>query len=189
MKRCTWALSDPLYIKYHDEEWGLALYEDQKLFEFLVLESMQAGLSWLTVLKKRESFRTAFADFDIGKVANYDDEKIAELMLDSSIIRNKLKIKAAINNARKIIEIQEEYSSFSAYLWSFVGNKPIINHYKNISELPTSTDLSDIITKDLRRRGFKFVGTTIIYSFMQAVGMVNDHLIDCFRHQEVQIKL
>ena len=185
MKRCEWCLSNPAYIKYHDEEWGRPLKEDRGLFEFLVLESMQAGLSWLTVLKKRDAFREAFANFNIRQVANFDEGKVQELLENPAIIRNKLKIRASINNAQRILEIQQEFGSFSEYLWAFVKHQPLINKWKNISEIPTSTLLSDKITKSLKKRGFKFVGTTIIYSFMQAVGMVNDHVIDCFRYSEL----
>ncbi len=180
MKRCQWCLSDPSYIRYHDEEWGRTLKDDQKLFEFLVLESMQAGLSWLTILKKRENFREAFANFDIEKVAKFDEEDVNILLQNPSIIRNKLKIRAAINNAQRILEIQREFSTFSNYIWSYVHNKPIINNFEEIDQIPASTPLSDQISKDLKKRGFKFIGTTIIYSFMQAVGMVNDHVVDCF---------
>lgn len=181
VKRCAWCLSDPLYIKYHDEEWGIPLEDDQKLFEFLVLESMQAGLSWLTILKKRDDFRKAFADFNIVKVANFGEDKVQELLNNKGIIRNKLKIRATINNAQRVLEIQEKYGSFSDYIWSFVEHKPKVNNFTDMSQLPTSTPLSDEITKALKKQGFKFIGTTIIYSFMQAVGMVNDHLSDCFR--------
>ncbi|MBI9032442.1 DNA-3-methyladenine glycosylase I [bacterium] len=180
MKRCQWCLSDPSYIKYHDEEWGRPIKDDQKLFEFLVLESMQAGLSWLTILKKRENFRQAFANFDIEKVAKFDEEDVNILLQNPGIIRNKLKIRAAINNAQRILEVQREFSSFSNYIWSYVHNKPIINNFTELHQIPASTPLSDLISKDLKKRGFKFIGTTIIYSFMQAVGMVNDHVVDCF---------
>ncbi len=186
MKRCEWCLSDPLYMKYHDEEWGKPLYDDQKLFEFLVLESMQAGLSWLTILKKRDNFRQAFANFDIAKVARFNEEKVQALLANPGIIRNKLKVRAAINNAQRIQEIQAEFASFSSYLWSFVNGKPINNHFENIHDLPSSTNLSDKICKDLKKRKFKFVGGTIIYSFMQAVGMVNDHIVDCYRYKQIQ---
>lgn len=186
MKRCDWCLSDPLYKEYHDKEWGLPLHDDQMLFEFLVLESMQAGLSWLTILKKRDNFRKAFANFEISKVANFDDVKVQELLLDAGIIRNKLKIKAAINNAQEILKIQSEFTSFSKYIWSFVNDKPIVNEFTSIDQIPASTELSDKISKALKRRNFKFIGTTIIYSFMQAIGMVNDHIISCYRYNEVQ---
>jgi DNA-3-methyladenine glycosylase I len=185
MKRCPWCTADPLYIKYHDEEWGRPLKDDQMLFEFLVLESMQAGLSWLTILKKREKFRKAFANFEISKVAVFDENKVKELLDNPAIIRNKLKINAAINNAKKVLEIQAEYGSFSQYIWSFVNHQPITNSFSDMSQVPASTPLSDEIAKALKKRGFKFIGTTIIYAFMQAVGMVNDHLTDCYRYQEL----
>lgn len=183
--RCNWCLGDPIYLEYHDKEWGRPLYDDQKLFELLVLESMQAGLSWLTILKKRENFRKAFDNFEISKVANYDEAKLETLLQDSSIIRNKLKLKAAINNARQVLKIQQEYGSFSAYIWSFVDNQPIINSFHDLKEVPTNTELSDFISQEMKKQGFKFIGTTIIYSFMQAVGMVNDHVTTCFRHSEL----
>jgi len=181
MKRCEWCLSDPIYIKYHDEEWGRPLTDDRKLFEFLVLESMQAGLSWLTILKKRPGFRQAFCNFEIDKVANFDESKVQELLANPEIIRNKLKIRAAINNAKRVKEIQSEFGSFSNYIWTFVNHQPIIHQFDDINQIPASTPLSDKITKELKKKGFKFIGTTIIYSFMQAVGMVNDHLVGCFR--------
>ncbi len=185
VNRCSWCLKDSLYIKYHDEEWGKPLHEDSKLFEFLVLESMQAGLSWLTILKKRESFRIAFNNFDIPIVASYKQDKIDLLVQNKAIIRNKLKIKAAINNARMILQIQEEYGSFNNYIWHFVNNTPIKNTYQSINEIPASTELSDYICKEMKKKGFKFIGTTIIYSFMQAIGMVNDHITSCFRYNQV----
>ncbi len=185
MERCSWSLSDPLYIKYHDEEWGTPLKDDQKLYEFLVLESMQAGLSWLTILKKRENFRQAFANFDIKEVASFTEFNIQELLNNKGIIRNNLKIKAAINNAKKVLELQQEFGSFADYLWGFVDHKTIVNKFHSILDIPTSTSLSDKISKDLKKRGFKFIGTTIIYSFMQAVGMVNDHVVDCYRYKEL----
>lgn len=188
MKRCQWCLSDPLYVKYHDEEWGTPLKDDQKLFEFLVLETMQAGLSWLTILKKRKNFSKAFYNFEIEKVANFDEEKVQALLNNPQIIRNKLKIRAAVNNAQKVLEIQKEFGSFSSFIWSFVDNQPIINNFENIDEIPTSTALSDKITKELKAHGFKFIGTTIIYSFMQAVGMVNDHVRDCFRSENLSTR-
>lgn len=183
--RCSWCLADPIYLEYHDKEWGRPLYDDQMLFELLVLESMQAGLSWLTILKKRENFRKAFDNFEISKVASYDEAKVEALLQDSSIIRNKLKLKAAVNNAKLILKIQQEYGSFSAYIWSFVDNQPIINSFHDLKEVPANTKLSDFISKEMRKQGFKFIGTTIIYSFMQAVGMVNDHVTTCFRHSEL----
>ncbi len=179
MIRCSWCLSDELYIKYHDEEWGVPTHKDKILFEFLVLESMQSGLSWLTILKKRENFRKAFDNFDVSKVSKYDEEKMSQLLNNAGIIRNVLKIKAAVNNAKRFIEIQNEFGSFDNYLWKFVNNKPIINHYKDISENPVSSPLSDLISKDLKKRGFKFLGSITIYSYLQAVGVINDHIDNC----------
>ena len=179
MKRCEWVGTDPLYIKYHDEEWGKPVYDDQTLFEFLLLETFQAGLSWLTILKKRENFRKAFDDFDYIKIAKYTHEKHQELMQDKGIIRNRLKIESASKNAKAFIEIQEEYGSFSKFIWSYVDGKPIVNNFKSIKEVPASTPLSDRISKDLKKRGFKFVGSTIMYAHMQATGMVNDHILGC----------
>jgi DNA-3-methyladenine glycosylase I len=179
INRCGWCLCDPIYIKYHDEEWGKPLHDDQKLFEFLTLEGMQAGLSWLTVLKKRENFREAFDNFDPIKVAKYDDKKIDELMNNAGIIRNKLKILATINNAARFQEIQSEFGSFDKYIWGFINNEPIANQWPELNQIPPKTELSDKISKDLLKRGFKFVGSTIIYAHMQATGMVNDHLISC----------
>jgi DNA-3-methyladenine glycosylase I len=183
--RCSWCGNDPLYINYHDEEWGVPVYDDDKLFEFLVLETFQAGLSWITVLKKRENFRRAFDNFDYNKIANYTENKFEELITNAGIIRNKLKIKATISNAQAFIKVQEEFGSFSKYIWSFVNEKPIVNTWKSLSEVPATTELSDRISKDLKIRGFKFVGSTVIYAHMQATGMVNDHITDCFRHKEV----
>ncbi|MBI9034573.1 MAG: DNA-3-methyladenine glycosylase I [Bacteroidales bacterium] len=182
--RCAWTTNDTLMIKYHDEEWGDAVYDDQKLFEFLILETFQAGLSWKTILHKRENFRKAFDSFDYKLISKYNDAKFESLMQDAGIIRNKLKIKSAISNAKAFIKIQEEYGSFSNYIWGFVDGKPILNSWKSLSELPATTQLSDTISKDLKKRGFKFVGSTVIYAHMQATGMVNDHTIDCFRHQK-----
>ncbi len=183
--RCEWAGNDPLYIQYHDKEWGVPVFDDKTLFEFLVLETFQAGLSWITILRKRENFRKAFDDFNYTKIALYDDNKFEELIQNEGIIRNKLKIRATISNAKAFIKVQQEFGSFSKYIWGFVGHKPIINHYKKLSEVPANTSLSDTISKDLKKRGFKFVGTTVVYAHMQATGMVNDHVIDCFRYQEV----
>ncbi len=183
--RCEWAGNDPLYIQYHDKEWGVPVFDDKTLFEFLVLETFQAGLSWITILRKRENFRKAFDDFNYTKIALYDDNKFEELIQNEGIIRNKLKIRATISNAKAFIKVQQEFGSFSKYIWGFVGHKPIINHYKKLSEVPANTSLSDAISKDLKKRGFKFVGTTVVYAHMQATGMVNDHVIDCFRYQEV----
>lgn len=179
MKRCDWVTNEEIYIKYHDEEWGVPIYDEQMLFEFLILEGAQAGLSWITILKKRENYRKAFDNFDVKKVANYNEEKIEELLNNTGIVRNKLKIRAAINNANRYIEIQKEFGSFKNYIWSFANEKQIKNKWKNIKEVPTRTELSDKISNDLKKRGFKFVGTTIIYAYLQAIGVVNDHLITC----------
>lgn len=183
--RCSWVGNDPLYIEYHDTEWGVPLYDEGKLFEFLILETFQAGLSWITVLKKRENFREAFDSFDYKKIAKYDEVKCSELLQNAGIIRNKLKIKATISNAVSFMKIQEEFGSFSKYIWSFVDKKPIKNKWKLNSDVPANTKLSDSISKDLKKRGFKFVGTTVIYAHMQATGMVNDHEVNCFRYDEV----
>lgn len=179
--RCAWCVGNELYEKYHDEEWGTPVHDDKKLFEFLILESFQAGLSWLTVLKKRENFRKAFAGFDVQKVANFNAAKMEMLIQDAGIIRNKLKIEAAVNNAKKFIEIQKEFGSFDAYVWSFTNFKTIVNYPKTVKEIPAKTALSDAMSKDMGKRGFKFRGSTICYAFMQAVGMVNDHTTDCWR--------
>lgn len=183
--RCEWAGTDPLYVAYHDTEWGVPVYDDAALFEFLILETFQAGLSWITVLRKRENFRKAFDNFDYKKVALYDEKKQEKLLQDAGIIRNRLKIKATITNAIAFIAIQKEFGSFSDYIWGFVENKPIQNKWKSMQELPANTSLSDMISKDLKKRGFKFVGSTVIYAHMQATGMVNDHTTDCFRYKEV----
>lgn len=182
--RCTWCLKEPIYIQYHDEEWGTPVHDDRLLFEFLILESFQAGLSWLTVLKKRENFRKAFANFDAKKVAKFDAAKAEELMQDAGIIRNRLKIEAAINNAKRFLEIQKEFGSFDKYIWNFTGGKPLINHRKSLSEIPPKTDISDAMSKDMGKRGFKFRGSTICYAFMQAVGIVDDHVEDCWRKKK-----
>ena len=183
--RCSWVGNDPLYIHYHDEEWGVPLFDEQQLFEFLILETFQAGLSWITVLRKRENFREAFDNFDYHKISNYNEDKFNELLNNAGIIRNKLKIKATISNAKAFIEVQKEFGSFSKYIWSFVDGKPIKNNWKLNSEVPANTELSDTISKDLKKRGFKFVGTTVIYAHMQATGMVNDHTTNCFRYKQV----
>lgn len=182
--RCEWAQKNELMAKYHDEEWGRPLHDDQKLFEFLIMEGMQAGLSWLTILKKREAFRLAFDNFDVQKVAAYDQQKVLELMSNPAIIRNRQKIEASINNARCFLNVVAEFGSFDRYIWSFVNYKPIHNYWTKPSDLPAKTELSDLISDDLRRRGFKFVGSTIVYAHMQATGMVNDHLAHCFCYQE-----
>lgn len=183
--RCAWCGNDPLYMEYHDTEWGVPVLDDEKLFEFLILETFQAGLSWITILRKRENFRIAFDNFDYKKIANYNEAKYEELLLDAGIIRNKLKIKATISNATAFMEVQKEFGSFSAYIWKFTKGQPIKNKWKNLKELPAVTKLSDEISKDLKKRGFKFVGSTVIYAHMQATGMVNDHIMDCFRYLEV----
>jgi len=184
-KRCAWCGNDPLYIEYHDTEWGVPVYDDDKLFEFLILETFQAGLSWITVLRKRENFRKAFDNFDYKKIAKYNDDKFDELIQDAGIIRNRLKIKATITNAIAFMEVQKEFGSFSNYIWKFTKGKPIVNKWKTLTEIPATTKLSDIISKDLKKRRFKFVGSTVIYAHMQATGMVNDHLEDCFRYNKV----
>lgn len=183
--RCTWCGNDPLYVEYHDKEWGKPVYDDDILFEFLILETFQAGLSWITILRKRENFRKAFDHFDYKKIANYSEEKYENLLLDAGIIRNKLKIKATITNAQLFMEVQKEFGSFSKYIWSFTNGKPIKNKFKHMSEVPATTEVSDILSKDMKKRGFKFVGSTVIYAHMQATGMVNDHTTDCFRYNEV----
>lgn len=180
MKRCGWVSSDELYIKYHDEEWGKPVFDDAVLYEFLLLESFQAGLSWITILKKRENFRLAFDGFDYKLISNYKQNKIDELLLNEGIIRHRGKIEAAINNAKLFQLIQDEFGSFSNYLWNFVDNKPILNAFQTLQDVPAKTDLSDKIAKDLKKRGFKFMGSTTVYAFMQAVGLVNDHVSDCF---------
>jgi len=185
MQRCPWCLVDPIYIKYHDEEWGVPVHDDRKHFEFLILESFQAGLSWLTILKKRENFRRAYSGFDPHMVSQYDEEKIRELLENKGIVRNRKKIEASIHNAKKFIEIQKEFGSFDEYIWRFVNYKPIINSWEKVEDIPSRTELSDIISEDLKRRGFVFIGSTIVYSYMQAVGLVNDHLVSCFRYKEL----
>jgi len=183
--RCAWANKNPLYLTYHDREWGVPLHRDRGLFELLILEGAQAGLSWLTILKKREAFRRAFDNFDPEKMARYGADKIAALLADSSIVRNRTKIEAAIINAKEFLEIRDQYGSFDEYIWQFTGGKPIVNHWRSVGQVPASTVHSDAMSKALRKRGFKFVGTTICYAYMQAVGMVNDHTISCFRHREL----
>lgn len=183
-KRCDWVNEEKIYKDYHDQEWGRPVHDDQLLFEFLILEGMQAGLSWITVLKKRVSFKKAFDNFDVKKVAKYTDKDIERLMQDANIIRNNLKIRAAVTNAKAYLKVQEEFGSFDKYIWSFTNNKSIINKWELISEVPASTELSDVISKDLKKRGFKFVGSTICYAFMQAIGIVNDHLTSCFVYKE-----
>lgn len=184
--RCAWVNDDPLYIDYHDHEWGVPIYDDRLLFEFLILEGMQAGLNWLTILKKRNHFRTCFKQFDAKKIAKFDQEKIDLLLADSGIIRNKLKIQSAITNANAFLKIQKEWGKFSDYIWQFTDSKPIQNHWKNRNQVPSTTPLSDKMSKDLKLKGFKFMGSIICYAFMQAVGMVNDHTINCFRYKELK---
>ncbi|AXO81021.1 DNA-3-methyladenine glycosylase I [Olleya aquimaris] len=183
--KCGWCVGDALYEAYHDQEWGTPVYDDETLFEFLILETFQAGLSWITILRKRNNFFDAFDQFDYKKIANYNEDKKAELLQNAGIIRNKLKINATITNANLFIDIQNEFGSFSDYIWAFVDNKPIKNKVQDYKDAPANTELSDTISKALKKRGFKFVGSTVIYAFMQAIGMVNDHEIDCFRYNEV----
>lgn len=185
--RCAWAEGDSLYEEYHDREWGVPLHDDRMLFEFLVLDGMQAGLSWLTILKKRENFRIAFDRFDPEKIARYRPDKIRQLLSDKGIIRNRLKLEAAVKNARAFLDIQAKTGSFESYIWSFVGYKTIQNSFRDISEIPAKTPESEAMSRDLIKRGFTFVGPTICYAFMQAAGLVNDHVVDCFRHKELLI--
>jgi DNA-3-methyladenine glycosylase I len=185
MKTCEWASKDPLYIEYHNKEWGVPVYDDDKLFEFLILETFQAGLSWLTILRKRDNFRRAFDNFDYRKIAEYTEDKINELLNDESIIRNKLKIRATVANARAFIKVRSEFGSFSKYIWAFTGGKPVQNNFTELSQIPAKSELSDKISKELKKRGFAFVGSTIVYAHMQATGMVNDHITYCYRHKEL----
>jgi DNA-3-methyladenine glycosylase I len=189
LNRCPWCLGNDIYEKYHDMEWGNPVTDDSVHFEFLVLESAQAGLSWLTVLKKREAYRRLFANFNPEIVASFNQTKIEELLTDSGIIRNRKKIEAAVRNAAMFLEIQSEFGSFNNYIWQFVDGKPLINHWQNLSQLPCKTELSDRISKDLKKRGFSFLGSTIIYSHLQATGIINDHLISCFRHPDNLIRV
>ena len=184
-KSCSWPTNDPLMIKYHDKEWGVPIHNDKKLFEFLLLEGMQAGLSWRTVLYKRENFRKAFDNFDFNKIAKYNNRKISSLLKDVGIIRNKLKVESAVTNAKAFLEIRMEFGTFNKYTWNFVNGKPIQNKFKSLKEIPVRTALSDLMSNDLKKKGFKFVGSTIIYAHMQATGMVNDHVVDCFRYKEL----
>ena len=181
--RCAWCEKDDLYRDYHDNEWGNPVYDDDKLFEFLVLETFQAGLSWYTILKKRDNFRKAFDFFDYKKIANYNENKVTALLQDAGIIRNQLKIRGTIANAIAFIKVQEEFGSFSKYIWNFIDGKPIVNHYNTMKDLPATTPLSDAISKDLKKRGFKFVGSTVVYAHMQATGMVDDHVADCWKRE------
>ena len=184
-QRCSWCLGDDLYKAYHDEEWGVPVKDDATLFEFLILETFQAGLSWITILRKRENFRKAFDNFDYTKISKYSEKKIAALLQDEGIIRNKLKVRATVSNAQAFIRIQQEFGSFSSFIWDFVDGQPIKNTIANYKEGPANTALSDTISKDLKKRGFKFVGSTVVYAHMQATGMVNDHEVNCFRYDEV----
>ena len=183
--RCEWAGSDPLYIQYHDQEWGVPVHDDRTLFEFLVLEGAQAGLSWITILRRRENYRQAFDNFDPQKVARYNPAKIKRLLQDPGIIRNKLKVNSAVQNAQAFLRIQEEFGSFNQYIWGFVDHRPIINTWTQMNQIPASTPLSETISKDLKQRGFNFVGPTIVYAHMQATGMVNDHVVSCFRYKQI----
>lgn len=185
-RRCTWPGEDPLYVAYHDEEWGVPVHDDGKLFEFLTLEGAQAGLSWITILRKRENYRRAFAGFDASVIAKWSDRHIEKLMQDAGIVRNRAKITATIGNARAFLELQARHGSFADWMWGFVDGKPIQNRWKSTSQVPASTPVSDLLSKELKRAGFRFVGSTIIYAHMQAVGMVNDHLTTCFRHRELR---
>ncbi|SHG13629.1 DNA-3-methyladenine glycosylase I [Salegentibacter echinorum] len=185
-ERCDWCKGDALYEAYHDQEWGVPVYDDTTIFEFLILETFQAGLSWITILRKRENFRKAFDDFDFKKIANYSEEKIQELLEDPGIIRNKLKVRATISNAKAFMEVQKEFGSFSDYIWGFVDHKPIQHEVRDYTKQPATTKISEQLSKDLKKRGFKFVGPTVVYAHMQATGMVNDHEISCFRHKEVK---
>lgn len=186
MTRCAWCGEDPLYTAYHDLEWGVPLHDDRALFEFLVLEGAQAGLSWITILRKRENYRRAFEGFDIQKVAGFDAKRIGKLLADPGIVRNRMKIEAAVQNARAVLDIQKRYGSLDAFLWHYVDGRPVQNAWRDISRIPAQTDLSLKISKDLKQLGCRFVGPTICYAFMQAIGMVNDHVVDCFRHREIK---
>ena len=185
LNRCPWCGTDELYVKYHDEEWGVPVHDDHKHFEFLVLESAQAGLNWLTILRKRENYRLAYDNFDAEKVANYDEAKVNELLNNAGIIRNRRKIEASINNAKRFLEIQKEFGSFDTFIWSFVGDQPLKNEWQDTTQVPATTELSDNVSKELKKRGFKFLGSTIIYAHLQAIGMINDHITSCFRYNQV----
>jgi DNA-3-methyladenine glycosylase I len=182
--RCAWCLKFEQYIEYHDKEWGVPVHDDRIHFEFLILEGAQAGLSWSTILKKRDGYKKAFADFDPIKVARFSEAKLEKILLDPGIVRNRLKVFAAVNNAKRFLEVQKEFGSFDKYIWGFVKNKPIVNKWKSLKQIPPTTKESDALSKDLIKRGFKFVGSTVIYAHMQACGLINDHLVDCFRYQE-----
>jgi len=185
MERCFWCGADELYVKYHDEEWGVPVHDDKKHFEFLLLESAQAGLSWLTILRKRENYRQAYDDFDAVKISKYDDKKYEELLNNKGIVRNKLKIRASINNAGHFLEIQEEFGSFDRYIWNFIDNKPVVNNWSSISEVPAASGFADRVSADLKARGFQFMGPTIVYAHLQATGLINDHIKGCFRHDTI----
>jgi DNA-3-methyladenine glycosylase I len=190
INRCAWVpVTDGLYTTYHDTEWGVPVFEDNKIFEFLVLESAQAGLSWITVLRKRENYRKAFAGFDPEKVSRFDEKRVEELLADSGIIRNKAKISATINNAKLFLEVQKEFGTFSKYIWGFTDGKPIINKWTDIRSLPAKTEVAEVMAKDMKKRGFKFLGPTVLYAHMQATGMVNDHTVDCFRYNLDKVSL
>lgn len=184
--RCAWVGADPLYREYHDREWGVPVHDDRLLFEFLILEGAQAGLSWITILRKRDSYRAAFAGFDPEQVARFDDARVSELLANPGIVRNRLKVASAVTNARAFLAVQEEFGSFDAYMWRFVDGRPLLNSWRSIAEVPPSTPVSDAMSRDLKQRGFRFVGSTICYAHMQAVGMVNDHTVDCFRWLELR---
>ena len=186
--RCEWCGTDPLYVAYHDDEWGVPVHDDRLLFEFLILEGAQAGLSWITILRKREGYRKAFAGFDVEKVARFTEAKREKLLLNPAIVRNRLKVKSSITNAQAFLKVQEEFGSFDKYIWRFVEGKPILNRFKNMNDIPAKTDISDAMSKDLKQRGFKFVGSTICYAHMQATGMVNDHTTNCFRYTQLSKK-
>jgi DNA-3-methyladenine glycosylase I len=185
LKRCTWPGVDPLYIRYHDREWGVPLHADRRLFEFLVLEGAQAGLSWITILRKRPAYRRAFHGFDYNRVARYGERDVRRLLRDAGIVRNELKVRSAIRNARAFLAVREEFGTFDRYIWRFIDGRPVVNRWRATRQIPPRTPLSDTISKDLKQRGFNFVGSTIVYSHMQATGMVNDHLVSCFRHGEL----
>ena len=185
IKRCNWSVSDPIYIKYHDKEWGVPVHNDRKLFEMIVLDGAQAGLSWLTILKKRENYRKAFDNFNVKKVAKYDKRKVAQLLKNDGIVRNKLKVESAVTNAKAFLKVKEEFGTFDKYIWKFVNGKTKVNSWKELKQIPATSPESDEMSKDLKSRGFKFVGSTICYAFMQAAGIVNDHTVDCFRYKEL----
>jgi DNA-3-methyladenine glycosylase I len=188
MKKCTWALSSPSEEQYHDLEWGVPVHDDRLLFEFLILEGAQAGLSWSTILNKRDGYRLAFDNFDVERIAGYDDKKIDALLGNPNIVRNKLKVNSAVNNAQAYLKVQRDFGSFDTYIWQFVNDKPQQNAWKNAADVPVSTPASELMSKDLKKRGFKFVGSTICYAYMQATGMINDHTIDCYRHAEIKTR-